>query len=102
YLATFHDSRDLIGFDSKFVVHSSAQLLFTSQVPLCRLNRNVPEKELNLIQLAASEMTQTRTGPAEIVRCKLFDSRAPRCTFDNLPKNLWRHPISPNLACLVD
>jgi hypothetical protein len=101
-IAPFSDSRGIAGFDSEVVVHSDAQLLFAAQVPLRRLNRNVPEQELNLIQLATREMTQTGTSPAEIVRCKLLDSRASRCVFDDFPKNLWRHPVSLDLACLVD
>jgi hypothetical protein len=48
------------------------------------------------------EMTQTGAGPAEIVRCKLFDSRTGRGVFDDFPKNLWCHPISsPDSASLV-
>jgi hypothetical protein len=42
--------------DPEFVIYSDSQFLFTAQVPLSCLYRNVPEQKLNLIQFAAGEM----------------------------------------------
>jgi hypothetical protein len=66
--------KGLAGFDSKVVVHGDSQFLLAAEVPLSRLYRNVPEQKLNLIQLAAREMTQAGAGAPEIVGCQLFDS----------------------------
>jgi hypothetical protein len=41
--------------------------LLTAQVPVGRLNRNVTQKELDLLQLAPGGMAQARAGPATIV-----------------------------------
>ena len=74
YCRPVRRSGDLAGFDSKVVVHRDSQFLFAAEVPLSRLYRNVPEQELNLIQLAAREMTQAGAGAPEIMGCQLFDS----------------------------
>jgi hypothetical protein len=42
------------------VVHGSADPLFTTEVPLCGLNRHVSEKELDLLQLATAGVTELR------------------------------------------
>ena len=46
------DSKDL-GFDSQSVVHSNPELLLLSEVALRRLDGNVAEQKLDLIQFAA-------------------------------------------------
>ena len=45
------------GLDPEPIVDGTPQLLFTSQVAFRGLNRNVPKKELNLIEFAAGQMT---------------------------------------------
>jgi hypothetical protein len=67
-----------IGFDSQSVVHGSPELLLASEVALCRLNRDVPEQELNLVQFATREMAETGTRASEVVGegDKLPDDRA--------------------------
>ena len=42
------------------VVHRSADPLFTTEVPLCGLNRHVSEKELDLLQFATAGVTELR------------------------------------------
>ena len=44
-------------FDSEVVIHRYPQFLFAAEVPFGCLYRNVPEQELNLIQIATGEMT---------------------------------------------
>src|SRR5688500_3045600 len=66
-------SRD-VGFDSQSVVHGSPELLLASEVALGRLNRDVPEQELNLVQFATREMAQTGTSASEVVGCQLVDA----------------------------
>jgi len=45
------------GLDPEPIVDGIPQLLFASQVAFRRLNRNVPEEELNLIEFASGQMT---------------------------------------------
>jgi hypothetical protein len=42
-----------LGFDADPVVHGGSDSLFAAKVSLVRLNRDVPKKELNLVQFAA-------------------------------------------------
>ena len=60
--------RHLSRLDSESIVDRESQLLLAAEVPLCGLDRHVPKQELNLIQLSASEVTQSRTGAAQVVR----------------------------------
>jgi hypothetical protein len=50
-------SRRRTGLDPEPIVDGTSQLLLASQVAFSRLNRNVPEEELNLIEFAAGQMT---------------------------------------------
>jgi hypothetical protein len=45
------------GLDPEPIVDGTLQLLFASQVAFRRLNRNVPQEELNLIEFATGQMT---------------------------------------------
>jgi hypothetical protein len=47
------------------------ELLFAPEVALGRLNRDVPEEELDLIQFAACEVAQPGTGSSQIVLASL-------------------------------
>ena len=44
-----------------------------------RLDGDVPQEKLNLIQLAAGQMAQAGAGPSEVVRRQSFDE-SPRVT----------------------
>ena len=62
--ASDDESRRAVRLDTKGVVDGATQLLLAPEVPLRRLDRDVPEEELNLIQFTAGEMTQARTRPS--------------------------------------
>lgn len=49
------------------------ELLLALEVPLRRLDGDVPQEKLNLIQLSAGQMAQAGAGPSEIVRRQSFD-----------------------------
>jgi hypothetical protein len=66
-----------VGFDSQSVVHGYPELLLASEVALCRLNREVAEQELDLIQFAAREMTETGARAPQVVRSGLLDAGTP-------------------------
>jgi hypothetical protein len=42
--------------DANAVIDGRPNALLAAEVPLCRLNRDVPEQELNLLQLATRRM----------------------------------------------
>ena len=89
-------------FDAQRVVHRNPKLLLAPKIPLGRLDRDVTKEELNLIQFAAGEMAQARTGPSEVVRSEFVDVRASRGTRDDIPEHLRRHPVTPDPAGLVN
>jgi hypothetical protein len=89
-------------FDSKFVVHGVAELLFATQVTLRGLDGDVAQQELNLVEFAASQMTEPGARPPQVVRCQLFYVGDLGGFSHDLPKHFRRHAGSPNLAGLVD
>jgi len=46
----------LFRLNSELVVNSATQPPLASEVPFGRLNRNVPEQELNLVEFSAGKM----------------------------------------------
>ncbi len=69
------DDRDsAFRFDADAIVDGAANALFTAQITFGRLDGDVPEKKLYLLQFSASRMAEPRTRPAEIVRRKPLDA----------------------------
>src|ERR1022692_2092509 len=60
------------------------------------------QQELNLLQLSSTVMTQLRTGPPQIVRCNMLQSRSLTAGLDYVPHNILRHPFPPYLSCPGD
>ena len=52
-----HGSHRRTGLDPEPIIDGTPQFLFASQVAFRRLNRNVPQEELDLIEFAAGQMT---------------------------------------------
>lgn len=69
--------------------------LFASEILLGRLNRNVPEKELNLFEFTASRMAEAGTSAAEIVRGWFLDCGTLGTILDDMPNDLLRHADDP-------
>ena len=61
-------SRGGIQFDAEPIVYGAPELLFASQVPLRRLDRYVAQEKLDLLEFATRQVTQSRTGAAQVVR----------------------------------
>jgi hypothetical protein len=59
-----------VRFDPHAVVHGKPKLLLASEIALGRLDGDVTEQELNLVQFATGKVTETSTGAAEIMRCQ--------------------------------
>ena len=49
------------GFDTEFVVYRYSQTLLTADVAFGGLHRDMPEKKLDLLELAPRFMAETRT-----------------------------------------
>jgi hypothetical protein len=49
------------GFNANLVVHGESELLFAAEVMFRRLDRDVAEQELDLVELAAGQMTEPGT-----------------------------------------
>jgi len=60
-------------FDTKLVVHRDSQTLLAANVALRCLYRDMPEKELDLLELAAGVMAESRTGASKIVWRKTWN-----------------------------
>src|SRR5260370_39969803 len=84
------------------VVDGAAQILLTTEVTLGRLDRDVPEQELDLIQFSAGKMAEPGTTATEVVRCQFRDFCLRRASSEDLPQHLCRHSSSPNPTGLVD
>jgi hypothetical protein len=56
-----------VRFDSDAIIHRVPEPLFAARMPLSRLDAHVAGQELDLFQLAASLVTQTRAYAAEIL-----------------------------------
>ena len=63
-----------IRLDAQAVVHRAPKRLLAPEVALGRLNRDVPEEELDLVQFAAGEVAQSSTGASQIVRGQIIDA----------------------------
>ena len=60
-----------IGLDSQPVVHCNPELLLASEIALRRLDGDVAEQELDLIQFAARQVAQTGASAPQVVRGEL-------------------------------
>ncbi|HTF70799.1 MAG TPA: hypothetical protein VK638_49825 [Edaphobacter sp.] len=84
------------------IIHRVAETLFAAQVPLRRLHRDMPKKELNLLQLAAGLMAKTGTSPTKVVRRERLDLTSLRFLLHDTPNDLGAESVTPNPASLVD
>src|ERR1700676_3997921 len=67
-----------------------------------RLHRNVPQKKLDLLQLASRSVAEPSTGPSKIVWRQLRHADALGGFLHNVPNRLHRHAISPCPSNFVD
>src|SRR5262249_32762564 len=61
------------------------QVLFESQVPLCRLDGSMAEGHLDLFELRSALVSEPGVGAAEIVRCKTSQFEPKRIFPHNKP-----------------
>ena len=70
-----------------------------AEVSLGRLHRDVAQKKLDLLQLAAGGTTKPSATPSEIVRRELGYANLRSELLDDVPNEFLRHPFAPDLAC---
>ena len=76
--------------------------MLAAKISFGRLNRDVPQKELDLLQLASRSMAEPGTGTPQIVRRQLGYADALGGFLHDVPNRLYRHPISPCPSYFVD
>jgi hypothetical protein len=85
-----------VRFDADAIVHRVPEPLFAAEIPLSRLDAHVAEQELDLFQLAASLVTQTRARSAEIVwgygRCDPAIANRTHVAPKSLPEMIRKTP----------
>src|SRR3974377_440691 len=94
-------SANVVWLNAEAVIDSVPMLLLAPEVPFCRLDRDVPEQELDLIQFAAGQMAQTGTGATQIMRSEPLDTGTGCSLPNHLPEHLRRHPLAPAPARFV-
>src|SRR3982074_759924 len=62
----------------------------------------MPQKELDLLQLASRSLAEPSTGPSQIVWRRLRHANALGGFLHNVPNRLHRHAISPCPSNFVD
>jgi len=75
---------------------------FAPKVAFGRLHRHVPQKKLDLLQLASRSVAEPSTGPSQIVWRQLRYANALGGFLHNVPNRLHRHSISPCPSNFVD
>src|ERR1700722_15401954 len=91
-----------VGLQPDPIIHRVAETLFAAQVPLRRLHRDMPKKELNLLQLTAGLMTKTGTSPTKVVWRERLDITSLRFLLHDTPNDFGAESVTPNPASLVD
>src|SRR5438309_10828420 len=67
-------------FDTNAIIDGRTNSLFAAKIALRRLDRYVPQKKLNLIELTSGSVAQPGAGPTQIVRRQCGDAGRP-CRF---------------------
>jgi hypothetical protein len=77
------------GFDTKSVVYRYSQTLLAANIAFGGLHRDMPEKKLDLLELASRIMAEPRKGPLEIMRRETWNVHARGSLLDNVPDRLF-------------
>ena len=77
------------GFETKSVVYRYSQTLLAANIAFGGLHRDMPEKKLDLLELAPRIMTETRTAPPEIMWRERWNVHARGSLLDNVPDRLF-------------
>jgi YVTN family beta-propeller protein len=89
-------------FQPDAVVDRIPESLFTTEVTLRGLNRDVPQKELDLFKFATRLVAKAVTCPTQIMWSYRSEPAVGGCLSDNRPDDLGGKAATPYLANLAD
>ena len=82
----------------KKIIHRMSEILFAAEIAFRRLDRGMPQQELNLLQLATAGVAQLRTGSPQVMRCNMLQACSLAAGFDYVPHDILRDAFSPYLS----
>jgi hypothetical protein len=82
----------------KKIIYRMSQILFAAEIAFRRLDRGMPQQELNLLQLATARVAQLRTGSPQVVGRNMLQSRSLAAGLDYVPHDILRDAFSPHLS----
>jgi len=85
-----------------FIVNRISKALLAAKVSLRRLNAYMAEQELNLLELPAGLVTQTRACAPHVVGSHIVEAAFRTSSFHNTPDDLWTESRLSNPLGLVD
>ena len=91
-----------IRFDPDPIIDRVVEALFASEVSLSCLHRDMSQEELDLLKLTARLMTETGTGPAEIVGRQSWNLTNLCFLLHHAPDDLGAEAASPDSTSFVD
>ena len=90
--------RPAVRSEVKKIVHRMAEILFAAQIAFRRLDRCMPQQELNLLQLATARVEPLRTGSPQVMLRNMLQARSLAATLDYVPHHILRDAFSPHLS----
>jgi hypothetical protein len=73
--------------------------LLAAKVFLGRLDRDMAEQKLDLVQFPSGVAAQTGASPTEVMRGQIFNGCPSGAFFDDVPYDPLRYAVSPGFAC---
>ena len=90
------------GFDSDSVIDRRPNPLLAAQVAFRRLNGDMPQKELDLLQFSSRGVAESGTGPTKVMRSQFLQSDPFRGILHDVPDGLLRHTFTQSPSHLGD
>jgi len=87
-----------VGFNADSVIDRVSKTLLTAKIPLGRLDGDVAQQKLDLVQVPSGIAAQPRAGPTEVVRGQIFNCGPFGAVLDDMPDRPLRYTPSPNLT----
>ncbi len=88
----------LIWFDSNLMVDCRSKSLFAAEILFGGLDAHMPKQKLDLLQFAASYMTQPGASSPAVMRRDLAEICFQRKASHHMPDHLFRDSIAPRVA----
>jgi hypothetical protein len=71
----------------------------TAKIFFRRLDRNVAEQKLDLVQIPSGIAAEPSARPAEVMRCQFLNGCSLGAVLYNMPYDALSYAFSPSLAC---